>query len=111
MAKKSKVAAIPQIAPSRRLIRPHCYPIIQDDNVDEKVYRPARSVSMLIKQGLVKGISKDISNTNGNSYDNSEGKCPKGLRLDVDKFDLATTMLRAGGDSKTITKEMTKTDD
>lgn len=109
MAKKtkSKVAAVPQLKPDRTLIVPRNYPIVDGDPV-ERVFRPARSVSKLIKQGLAHGITKDISNTNGNNYDPAEGRCPKGLRLDVDTFDLATTMLRNGDNAKTLTKELNK---
>lgn len=106
MAKKRKVASIAQVAPKRRLMCPNVYPIIEDSDDSVKVSRPARSISQLIKRGLVNGISKDIGSTNGNSYDKFEGSCPKGLRLDVDKFDLATTMLRHGDDAKTLTKKL-----
>lgn len=106
MAKKSNVASVQQIAPKRRLMCPNVYPIIEDSEERTKVSRPARSISQLIKRGLVNGITKDIGTTNGNSYDKAEGKCPKGLRLDVDKFDLATTMLRHGDDAKTLTKKL-----
>ena len=107
MSKKSKVTAVPQYSPNRRLVVPRNYPSVVGEQ-PERVYRPARSISMLIKQGLAKGITKDISNTNGNNYDPSEGSCPKGLRLDVDTFDLATTMLRHGENAKTLTKELNK---
>lgn len=106
MAKNSKVASISQVAPKRRLMCPIAYPIVEDNENNVKLSRPARSISKLIKRGLVNGISKDIGSTNGNSYDKSEGKCPKGLRLDVDKFDLATTMLRNGDNAKTLTKKL-----
>lgn len=108
MAQKSKVKAVTQISPTRRLMRPICYPIIEDSDCTERVYRPARTVSKLIKQGLVKGITKDIASTNGHSYDKSESRCPIGLRLDVDKFDLATTMLRHGDNTKNLTQELNK---
>lgn len=108
MAKKSNVKSVHQIKPTRRLMKPICYPTIEDSDNKERVYRPARSISKLIKQGLVKGVTKDIANTNGNSYDKSEGRCPKGLRLDVDTFDLATTMLRIGSNTKTLTEELNK---
>lgn len=112
MAKKSNVKSVHQIPPTRRLVRPRCYPVVEDSsNASERVYRPARSISQQIKQGLVKGITKDIASTNGNSYDKAEGRCPVGMRLDVDTFDLATRMLRNGGDIKSVTKDMTKTDD
>ena len=106
MSKKSKVASVSQIAPKRRLMCPQVYPIIEDNGDNHKVFRPARAVSTLIKRGLVSGITKDIGSTNGNSYDKSEGTCPKGLRLDVDKFDLATTMLQHGENAKTLTKKL-----
>lgn len=108
MAKKSNVKSVSQIAPTRRLMKPVCYPIIKDSENKERVYRPARSISKLIKQGLVTGVTKDIASTNGNSFDKSEGRCPKGLRLDVDTFDLATTMLRNGSNTKTLTQELNK---
>lgn len=108
MAKKSNVKSITQIAPTRRLMRPISYPIIEDSENKERVFRPSRPISKLIKQGLVKGVTKDIANTNGNSYDKSEGRCPKGLRLDMDPFDLATTMLRNGSNTKTLTEELNK---
>lgn len=112
MAKKSNVKSVYQIPPKKRLVAPRCYPIIEDSSdIPERVYRPARSISKQIKQGLVKGITKDIASTNGNSFDKAEGRCPAGLRLDVDTFDLATRMLRYGGDIKSVTKDMTKTDD
>lgn len=111
MAKKSNVKSVYQIPPKRRLVRPRCYPVIEDSTDSQKVFRPARSISKQIKQGLVKGITKDIASTNGNSFDKAEGRCPAGLRLDVDTFDLATKMLRQGGDFKSITKEMIKSDD
>lgn len=108
MSKKSNVKSVQQIKPNRRLMRPLCCPTIVDSENKEKVRRPARSISKLIKQGLVKGVSKDIANTNGNSYDKAEGRCPKGLRLDMDPFDLATTMLRTGANTKTLTEELNK---
>lgn len=108
MAKKSNVKSVSQIAPTRRLMRPICYPVIEDSENTARVYRPARSISKLIKQGLVKGVTKDIASTNGNSFDKSEGRCPKGLRLDVDTFDLATTMLRHGDNTKTLTEQLNK---
>lgn len=112
MAKNSKVKSVKQIPPTRRLVAPRCYPVLEDSTKnEERVFRPARNISKLIKQGLVKGITKDIASTNGNSYDKSEGRCPDGLRLDVDTFDLATRMLRNGGDVKSVTKEMVKTDE
>ena len=112
MAKKSNVKSVSQIPPKKRLMRPICYPILEpSQDATERVYRPARSISKQIKQGLVKGITKDIASTNGNSYDKVEGRCPSGLRLDVDTFDLATIMLRQGGDFKSITKELNKSDE
>lgn len=108
MATKSKVKSVSQVTPTRRLMKPICYPTIENSDDIERVYRPARSISKLIKQGLVKGINKDIANTNGNSFDKSEGRCPKGLRLDVDTFDLATTMLHHGSNTKTLTEELNK---
>ena len=106
-SKKSQVAAVPQFSPNRKLVVPRNYSIVDGEPI-ERVYRPARSISKLIKQGLSKGVTKDISNTNGNSFDKAEGRCPKGLRLDVDTFDLATTMLRNGDNAKTLTKELNK---
>lgn len=112
MVKKSNVKSVYQIPPKKRLVAPRCYPVVEDSSdITDRVYRPARSISKQIKQGLVKGITKDIASTNGNSFDKSEGRCPAGLRLDVDTFDLATKMLRQGGDFKSITKEMIKTDE
>lgn len=108
MKRNSKVKSVTQIAPTRRLVKPICYPVVDNDENTERVYRPARSISKLIKQGLVNGITKDIASTNGNSFDKSEGRCPKGLRLDVDTFDLATTMLLNGDNAKTLTKELNK---
>lgn len=108
MANKSKIKSVTQIAPTRRLLKPNCYPIIEGSENNERVYRPARSISKLIKRGLLSGITKDIASTNGNSFDKSEGRCPKGLRLDVDTFDLATTMLRNGDNTKTLTEELNK---
>lgn len=108
MAKKSNVKSVTQIAPKRRLMCPNVYPFIENNENSEKVSRPARSISSLIKRGLVSGVTKDIASTNGNSFDKSEGKCPKGLRLDVDTFDLATTMLRNGDNAKNLTKELNK---
>lgn len=108
MANKSKVQSVSQIVPTRRLMKPICYPSIENNENNERVYRPAKSISKLIKQGLVNGITKDIASTNGKSFDKSEGCCPKGLRLDVDIFDLASTMLNHGSNTKTLTEELNK---
>ena len=108
MSKKTNVKSVTQIQPTRKLMRPICYPTIECSEEIERVYRPARSISKLIKQGLVKGVTKDIANTNGNSYDKTEGRCPQGLRLDVDTFDLANTMLLHGSNTKTLTQELNK---
>lgn len=108
MSTKTKVKSVSQIPPTRKLMRPICYPIIEGSEETERVYRPAKSISKLIKQGLVKGVTKDIANTSGYSYDKSEGRCPQGLRLDVDTFDLANTMLLHGSNTKTLTQELNK---
>lgn len=98
-----KVKAITQVtAPNTKLLK-SVHPIVS--NPQERIYRPAQKVSTLIKRGLIDGVR--ASDSLGEfMYDDAEGRCPSALRIDADKFDIATTMMRNGDSSKNVTRAL-----
>ena len=98
-----KIKSVPQVAPTKTHLLKSELPTFTNCSV--RTYRPAKKISTLIKRGLIEGVKAD-SELNDALYDDKEGSCPPALRMDVDKFDLATTMLRNGDSQKSVTQAL-----
>lgn len=101
MKTKKTNTAISQVAPNRRVLKPIKVLTIGEE---PQVKRPVQSFTQALKRGLVDGVSR--TTISPALYDDKEGAPPKGVGLDVDKFDFATELMKSGESTSDVNNNM-----